>query len=732
MGASSRFAALLLVVPLVARAVEQQEAALAAANPIRKVVTMLQAMQTKVSEEGEKEKELYEKFMCYCKNSGGDLKASISAAETKAPALTTEIEEAEALHAQTSEELKTAQADREAAKAAMAEATGIREKEAAAYASEKGEADANIGALMKAVAALEKGMAAGFLQTNAAQILKRFLQAKQDMSSDDRQNVLAFLEGTHDGTGYVPQGGEIVGILKQMGDEMNKGLAEATAAEEAAIQDYEGLMEAKTHEIKALTASIETKTRKVGELAMEIAEKKNELGDTQEALEEDKKFLADLEKGCSTKTAEWEERTQTRSDELAALAETIKVLNDDDALDLFKKTLPGSASSFMQLETRSATSVRMSARAQLQAVRRTIPGDRPRLDLIALALRGKKIGFSKVLEMIDAMVATLKKEQTDDDSKKTYCGAQFDLSDDKKKDLERALADSEAAIASTTDNIATLKEEIAALQAGIKALDKSVAEATEQRKNEHEAFSELMASDSAAKELLGFAKNRLNKFYNPKLYKPPPKRELSREDRIVVNMGGTAPPTTTPGGIAGTGITVFAEVSAHEHRRSNGQVAPPPPPETFGAYTTKSAENTGVLAMIDLLVKDLTKEMTEAETEEKDAQSDYEAMMTDSAEKRTADSKSVAAKESAKADLEGALEQHTDDKASTSKDLTATLEYIQSLHAECDWLLQYFDARKDARTSEIDSLGQAKAVLSGADYSLLQTQVRSRGFLSRS
>merc|ERR1712014_429573 len=99
---------------------------------------------------------------------------------------------------------------------------------------------------------------------------------------------------------------------------------------------------------------------------------------------------------------------------------------------------------------------------------------------------------------------------------------------------------------------------------------------TEQRKEENEDFTELMASDSAAKELLGFAKNRLNKFYNPKLYKAPPKRVLSEEDRITVSMGGTLAPTAAPGGIAGTGIAVLADVSAHDAAK----VAPPPPPET--------------------------------------------------------------------------------------------------------------------------------------------------------
>merc|ERR1719420_916538 len=109
----------------------------------------------------------------------------------------------------------------------------------------------------------------------------------------------------------------------------------------------------------------------------------------------------------------------------------------------------------------------------------------------------------------------------------------------------------------------------------------------------------------------------MQKFYNPKLYKPPPKRELTEEERITLNMGGTLAPTNPPGGIAGTGIGL---VQAHRD-------APPPPPETFGAYGKKSEESGGVLSMMDSLVRDLDKEMTEATVEEKDAQKEYETMM---------------------------------------------------------------------------------------------------------
>merc|ERR1719159_1567208 len=105
-----------------------------------------------------------------------------------------------------------------------------------------------------------------------------------------------------------------------------------------------------------------------------------------------------------------------------------------------------------------------------------------------------------------------------------------------------------------------------------------------------------MTNDAAAKQLIGLAKNRLNKYYNPDMYKPPPKRELSEEERISSN---------------------FAFVQIHEHP---GIAAPPPPPESFKAYSKKGEESNGVIAMLDLLVADLDKEMAEATTTEKNAQ----------------------------------------------------------------------------------------------------------------
>merc|ERR1719382_646224 len=117
--------------------------------------------------------------------------------------------------------------------------------------------------------------------------------------------------------------------------------------------------------------------------------------------------------------------------------------------------------------------------------------------------------------------------------------------------------------------------------------------------------------------------------------------------------------------------------------------------------------------MMDLLIKDLQKEMQEASVEEKQAQADYEAVMRDAAEQRVADSKAITSKASAKAEFEDDLQSHNAAGANAKSELLATSQFAADLHGECDWLMQYAGARKAARDNEVSNLENAKAVLSG-------------------
>jgi DNA repair exonuclease SbcCD ATPase subunit len=338
--------------------------------------------------------------------------------------------------------------------------------------------------------------------------------------------------------------------------------------------------------------------------------------------------------------------------------------------------------------------------------------------LLASALKSKSVDFSAISAKIDGMVEVLGKEQVDDDEQLKFCEAEFAKSAAEKKETEETLASLAASIEEMTATVSTLKGEIEALSAEIKALDKAVAEATEQRKEEHAGFLQSQAQNQAAVQLIDVAKNKLNKFYNPTLYKAPERRELTEEERIAVSAGAPDPRDAEEAaaagqGIAGTGVTVgfFAQV------RAASNAAPPPPPETFGAYKKKSGKSSGVIGLMDMMSGDLKTEMTEAEHAEEMAQKDYENLMAASQKTRTTNAESITEKESASAEWTEKIENAKTEQASSTQALATVKEYIAGLHSSCDFLVENYASRKEARTNEVEGLKNAKAVLSGANFS---------------
>jgi len=711
------------------------------ANPIRRVVTMLQMMGKKIEAEGEIEEKLHDKFMCYCETGGAALEKTIDEAKTKIPALESSIEEAGAAKTQLATDLVSHKADVAAANTAMSEASAVREKQASEFAKESEEATTNIAAMGKAIAALTKGLKGGFLQTEAATVLRKMDLTASDMDESDRETLSAFLQaGSKDKSQDT---NEIVGILKQMKETAENDLKDSTAAEQTAIADHEQLLAAKTEEVGALTKMIEVKTQRFGDVGVDLVNLAADLDDTQKALAEDSKFIADLDNQCKHQKDTWAVRQKTRSEEIVAITETIKILNDDDALDLFKKTL--STPSFLQVQVTSKEMIQEARKVLKAGAHGHGKHNHYHLDLISLALRGKGANLGKVIGKIDKMVKVLGAEQLQDDAKIEECKTNLDEADDEKKVLAKTVSDLEKSINDEKARIETVAEEIVALEAGISEMDKEVVDRTEQRKQENTDYVEELAANTAAKQLLGIAKNRMNKFYNPKMYKAAPKRELSEEERITVNMGGTLAPTGAPGGIAGTGVAALAQEdegddddddenaadSFLQTQTRTKRVAPPPPPESMAAYSKKSGESTGVIQMIDMLIKEMTLEIQELQMNEKDGQAEYEEFIADAAEKRLVDSKSLTEKTMAKAD--GALRLQADSKEHKAKTVESMNngQLIMDLHQDCDWNMQNYDVRKQARTGEVDSLKKAKAVLSGADYSFLQVSAETRTLRGR-
>jgi len=314
------------------------EVAVEGQNPIRKVVTLMQNMQKEIEAEGEKEKELFEKFMCFCGGSGGDLEKAALESRAKIEEFSAKLKSESAEKTQVKQDLIQHKSDREGAKHDLSEATNIRDKEHAEFQDMAAESKTNIDAMAGAIPALEKGLGgASLLQVPHIDMVHRLVETYPTVSADDRTVALAFLDQSSGESGSTDQ---IIGILKQMEDEMNAELKQATSEEDQAKGSFDQLKASKEEEVKLASSAIESKTARSGELAVTVVQTRDALEDEQDELADAEKFSANLKTQCASKQQEWDGRVKARNDEIAAVSEAIKILNDDDALDTFKKSDP--------------------------------------------------------------------------------------------------------------------------------------------------------------------------------------------------------------------------------------------------------------------------------------------------------------------------------------------------------------------------------------------------------
>merc|ERR1719217_254022 len=480
---------------------------------------------------------------------------------------------------------------------------------------------------------------------------------------------------------------------------MEAELKEAIAAEEKSIAGFGELKASKETEIEVATEAIEAKTGRAGEIAVSAVQTKDSLEDTEEELADAQKLLTQLSTECKTKESEWAEKCKVRAEEVKAISETIAILNDDDALDIFKKARPsalvqeqlgflqksdGLASKAQKAQAIIAAAAKKANNAQLNLLLYTLNSN------LKMSSKGKTHGLESVIKMIDDMVVILGKDSAGDDKSKTFCEDELEKTADEQKAATDKKAQVEAAIAEAIDAVSQLADEIGQLEQDIKDLDKAAAQATEQRKEEHEDFGTSTQLNEAALQLIEKASQRLQKFYNPTLYKAPPKTENTMEEKII---------------IAGTFVQV------HSHNSDDDALS-----ATLNAPYEKSEKSAGVIGLMGMMMKEIETDKKDAAYEEKTSQSDYAKLMSESEATRQANSKAIVTKTASKAEMEAKLETTKEQHAAVVTDLDLIATTLGDLHMQCDFLLQNYDLRKEARTNEVESLKTAKAILSGADF----------------
>jgi len=633
-----------------------------AETPVAKVVRLLTDMKSRLETEAKADAELYDQLACWCETNKRDKDAAVDMAEKQITALTSSIEEYAAKSAELKANIERLMKEVAENTAALNTATAIREKENSEFSDSEQELLASAQSVTTAVAALSKHHPDAFLQVSVSSDVVSGVSAalekhgKEALAPSQRKLLAAFLQQPAGYNSYNSRSGEIFGILKQMKETFESNLSAEQKEEMNAQAEFDELKSAKTREIAAAKEAILEKTSSLAETDEAHAHAKHDLKKTREALSADQKFLLDLNERCTNGDAEYAERTQMRNTELAAVSEAIAMLTDDSARDLFSTTL-----TFLE---KKQTNARAEAAAKVLHAAGAKTGD---LTLLSLAATARLDAFTKVKAAIDEMVTDLKKEMADEVKHQRYCVSELDKNEKSTESKKARIADLTAAIDENTATVDTLAKEISALQAQVTEMNVQIKRASEDREKANQEFQQAVADQRATQRILEKVLARLQKVYSAFVQQ-------------------------TPGAAA------------------------PPPPAGFKAYEKDSGAG-GVLSLIQKIISESVTLEKEALHAEQTSQTDYQRFVSDSARSIGAANRSIAAKADEKAELEGSIVQDTADRKANEQDVANLGAYNGQLHLSCDFVLNNFEARQEARGQEIDALGQAKAILSGADFS---------------
>jgi hypothetical protein len=640
-------------------------------TPVTRVVNLLKEMQKTLNKEQEEDEALYDKLACWCNNNKYEKNGASDEANSKISELEATIERLTAKSTELKEKIKSLETEVAADKAALAEATALREKELKEFHSMELDNIAAIENLKAALVVLSKHHDAAFPQIPMSS--QKFLQdapgwaaAEIDTVQHALRSASALLQQRH-GHEYYPsyasQSGEIVGVLKQLKEEMEADLSEAQKTEAARAATFAELRAAKTSEIESGEKMAERKEDELAQTDNDLAEAKEDLGQTQAQLAEDQKFLRNLDKTCAEADANFALRKKSRLAEIQAVGETMQILTADEARDAMDTTF-----SFLQTSNTNDKRRHTAAVVLRQNAKKL---HSPQLSMLASSV--ELDAFTKVKAMIDKMVATLKTQQADEVKKNDWCKSELqenEMTTMKTKDLK---ADLEAKSEQLEVTIKALSEEIEKAHMDIQQLQVDLQRASENRKQENMDFQKVVADQTVTAEILAKALDKLATFYDE---------------------------------------AAFAQT--HKHASTQGKKQTPPVPQM---EYKKSSGASGVMSMIEKLIydtKDITAESKKAESE---AQAAYETLIADTNASIEGLTKAITSKTKAKAQAKKDLSLTEGDLADAVEELENLGKTNADLHGECDYVIKNFNIRQQSRAEEIEALQQAKQILNGANLS---------------
>jgi len=681
-----------------------------ALSPISRVVELLKGLAEKVEDDMKNAENLYEDFVCWGKTivstkteTNEKAKSRIDSLESyvadldagrielttervdlekELATLNAEIETATALREKEKKDFEAASDEMESAIKALDDAIDVlkeatKDHEEGSLLALRGTLNGGFHARVEEASALAHAVDVGrrFLSEGDSLFLQRVLTGDVPDKDWKKLNRKATFKMS-----YKARSFKIQGVLAKLLASFKKSLKEAEEKEEEAVDTHKKLMKSKGDLKGKAEDALSSMNVEGGARGLSKSQAQDEISDLKDQVKNDEKFITETESALEKKKGEWKVRKELMVGEVAAINKAISILHSDDARDMFKKSFKSQGYSFLQLRNVGTGKASLGSAVGILRTTASEAGDKR---LLALAVRASMTAqghFDKVISAIDDMIAKLKKEEETDLKNKEDCES------DRMDDLREAAVTSRE-IDEATDEIDRLKteideanDEIKEKETEIKTIKKELADAKKVRERETASWKKEDADDKAAAELVESAAEVLENFY--------------KENNLnLMQQKHTEPPVVTAG------------------------EAPPPPPATWEEpYGGATGESGGIVAILEMIENDITKDRKKAKQEEDDAQAEFDDFEKDSNTQIKDLEDAVTTLEKEVSDKEDTMASEQESRGDKKNSLDSTMSKIKDALPGCDFVAVNFELRNKNRQIEIDGLDKAKAILKGAEF----------------
>lgn len=672
----------------------------AVTSPIARIVQLLNDLRVQVTREGEEEKALYDKFMCWCDTGQKEGEASLATQKERIERLAPAIAEAQQRVDQLVDQIHESDKELAAHTQARNTAAAIREKEHTQYEEDTGVLRKSLAGLDKALQVMQKAQDSAVLAQVGPSLLSALTPFLHDARvrtiMDDRevQQLLSDSRSFLQVRDTSPASSHVIGVLQGLRDAFAQDLSDNEKRESEAAAANDALTQSKTAELLAVQETLRQLVQEKTALNSELARNRDDLAATQVSYAQDDAAHKERVTACKTKTGEFHERQQARLSELLAITEATQVLSENQ--HVLSKAQAGAAGqgsaqanpvpcpvplecpvSFLQLTP--ATKAPSDVLHYLETLSKANP-DNKMLGLLAMKLNSMSgQSFDRVIQVIRKQIEIIDMEQGQDNAKKKWCVEEEAKTVSAIQLKEQEGKDVKVQLGAVEGELTQLKGEAGELTSAVAELDAQVGDATRNRADEARVFDQTIAELKTAQRALVKAIQVLEAFYG---------QQAAEQEALVQEQRARA-----------------AE-AAREVIPGAGEA----PSTPSGAYEG-SAAGSKILQLLAMVGEDLVHQEEVSREEEKGAQKELATFQQQTALARKMKSEQLMSRREQMARLEQAalgLEGDVEEAGAAQK---ALQERRIDLAQSCG-IVQQYEKRREMRAAERDAMGKAISILS--------------------